>query len=109
MHDLEALKDLVNHDYQTFVKRLEAFYKSFEFMWRKENKSFGFEIQDVRLGGLIRRTKHQQRVLLEYIEGKIGKIDELEEQQLDFAGNTQFAHEQICANYWAHIISGNVV
>ncbi len=109
MNDLQGLKKLADRDYKILIKCLKEFYRAFEFLWDRENKSFGFEIQDVRLGGLIQRTEHQRHVLSAYITGEIKKIDELEEEQLDFDGKVQFSREQVCANYWAHIISGNVV
>jgi hypothetical protein len=40
-------------------------------------------VQDVRLGGLIRRTDSCRRRLLDYVNGKIDAIPELEVELLD--------------------------
>ena len=45
-------------DYNVLADRIQEFYKRVRFQWFKENKPYGFEVQDVRLGGLIQRTKH---------------------------------------------------
>ena len=44
-------------DYNTLIERIEIFYQAFRKQWFAENKPFGFEVQDMRLGGLIQRTK----------------------------------------------------
>ena len=65
---------------QTAARRLSAiknFYKSFKEQWSKENKSFGFEVSDIRLGGLILRLSHLIEIITDYINGKIDKIEAL--------------------------------
>ena len=52
-------------------------------MWMKENKPFGYEIVDIRLGGLKNRLIYAKNKIFKYIEGEITKIEELEETQLD--------------------------
>ena len=49
----------------------------------RENKSYGFEIQDIRLGGLMTRITHCKEVILDYISGRISKIEELECEPLN--------------------------
>ena len=51
-----------------------------------DHKPHGFDVQDYRIGGLIQRVKHQRQILLSYINNKIDKIDELEEEILPFNG-----------------------
>ena len=45
--------------------------------WNIENKPTGFDVQDIRLGGLLRRTDSCRRRLLDYTSGKIDEIPEL--------------------------------
>lgn len=73
-----AIKEL-----KTAQKRLEDFYLAFRTQWFKENKPFGWEVQDVRLGGLMTRLAHCQERLESYVKGKIDKIEELEEKLMD--------------------------
>ena len=95
-------------DYEETEKRLEQFYQSFRRQWLIENKAFGFEIQDIRLGGLLHRIKHCRERLQAFYDGDIRKIEELEQEQLDF-----FGFEKPCArpkfNSWSLNVSTNVV
>ena len=95
-------------DYEETEKRLEQFYQSFRRQWLIENKAFGFEIQDIRLGGLLHRIKHCRERLQAFYDGDIRKIEELEQEQFDF-----FGFEKPCArpkfNSWSLNVSTNVV
>jgi len=89
------------------IVRLTAFYESFKKQWYTENKGFGFEVQDIRLGGLIKRAEHCTELLVDYTNGKISKIDELEENLLDFYG-VEKSVEDCCVDYkW--FVSPNVL
>lgn len=81
--DKKGLKGLIK-EYTLLEKRLEVFYKAFRSFWFQENKAFGWEIQDVRLGGLITRVRCCKERLQAYLHGKIEKIEELEEKILSF-------------------------
>lgn len=79
--DKAGLKKLTD-EYGSLIKRLKTFCKLFEEQWMRENKPFGFEVQDMRLGGLIRRIENCRRRLSGYCAGKIVDIPELEEEIL---------------------------
>ena len=81
--DLKELKQLIKDYYYPLVKKLETFAKAAEYQWYRENKPYGFEIQNYRLGGLIVRVKHCIERLEGYIAGKITEIPELLEPMLD--------------------------
>ena len=51
-----------------------------------DNKPHGFEVQDRRIGGVIRRTDACRARILAYVNGKIDRIEELEEKLLPFGG-----------------------
>jgi len=80
--DIDALKALVA-DYETLPILIDGFYEAYERQWMYENKPQGFEVQDIRLGGLARRIEHCKKMLVKYIEGEIDSIPELEEDRLD--------------------------
>lgn len=69
-------------DYDELVSRLELFHEAFYTLWHKENKPFGWEIHDARLGGLIQRVKTCRRRLTDYLDGKLENIEELEQELL---------------------------
>lgn len=62
------------------------------------------------MGGLKQRLIHCRQRLLDYVEGKIDKIDELEEELLDWFGNgKEFKKEPPNFNRWEWIASVNVI
>jgi hypothetical protein len=71
-------------DYTQAIKRVKIFAAAMEKQWMAENKPQGFEVQDIRLGGLVRRLEHCRRDLLDYASGKKDTIPELEEKLLPF-------------------------
>ena len=64
------------------IKKLKLLIKFYREQWLKENKPHGFEVQEIRLGGLLERLKGCKIRLKDYLHGKINGIDELEEQLL---------------------------
>ena len=50
----------------------------------KDNKGFGFEVMDLRFGGMAARCQTVAAVLEDYLSGKIEHIYELEEERLPY-------------------------
>ena len=75
--DIDALKKLIRQ-YKLLNKKLAVFFEAFKYQWFKENKPFGWEIQDARLGGLMQRVKTCMERLQAYVDGKIDTIEELD-------------------------------
>ena len=80
--DLKALRLLAKKDYAIVEKRLIKFTEAMQKQWFTDNKPQGFDIQDLRLGGMIRRTKACRQRILDYVNGKISLIPEYEEKLL---------------------------
>lgn len=80
--DMTAIKELLPI-YDKVVENLEIFYKSFEKRWMIENLSYGFEVHDIRIGGLIKRVAHCKEILVRFINGEIDKIEQFDEPVLD--------------------------
>ncbi len=76
--DTTAL-DAIISDYKKLIKNTESFYQAFRSQWYAENKPHGFDVQDIRLGGLITRIRSCYERLVDYRDGKIESIPELEE------------------------------
>ncbi len=79
----QAIKGLIK-DYMQVEKRLRVFHEAFMILWHKENKPQGWEVQDARLGGLIRRVQTCREKLQKYSKGKLLSIKELEEDLLSY-------------------------
>ena len=82
--DKEALLQLAQNEYVWLEKRIRAFGKAFQKQWFLDNKPHGFDVQDHRLGALIYRTDACRRRLLDYVNGRIDRIEELDEALLPF-------------------------
>ena len=107
--DREKLTELLS-EYQDVFNRVQKFYDSFEKQWMIENKPHGFDVQDIRIGGLLQRIKHCKNRLEKYIKGELASIPELEEQLLDVRGmGADTAGKAICFNGWNHNVTANIL
>ena len=107
--NINALEQIVT-DYSEMIKLTEKFYDSFCYRWMYENKPQGFEVQDVRIGGLIQRMKHCRKRLTAYLRGELSKIEELEEQVLSHNGtDASLTHEKATRDSfnWASVVTSN--
>ena len=84
--DKETLRNLAENDYVEAEKLIKAFALAFEKQWYYENDPCGFDVQDVRLGAIIRRTASCRRRILDYVNGKVDSIPELECELLPYLG-----------------------
>ena len=73
---------------------MDSFYASFSYLWNEENKPFGFEVMDIRLGGLRFRLASCKEKLQKYCNGKLQKIEELEEDVLEEQPNRSLYHNR---------------
>ena len=95
-------------DCDALVEKIEVFYADFQKQWKTDNKGHGFDVQDIRIGGLIQRVKHCRDILEWYSAGQLDTIEELEEEKLDFFGGQSHFHKQPLAfNNYADIVSVN--
>ncbi len=102
--DKDGLCKLANEDYTQTIKLIDIFGKAFEKQWFYENKTSGFDVQDLRIGGLIRRLSACKRRLLNYADGKIDRIEELEGDVLPYGAKA----ESIAFNRYSLNATGNV-
>ena len=98
-NDKEGLRALAETDYEKTLALLETFYTAYRKQWYNFNKTYGFEIQDARLGGLIRRLQNCKEQLVAYANGEISAIEELEEEIIPIKdGNYPMWHLTVSAN-----------
>ena len=95
-------------DLKKTEKALNDFYKAFRALWYHDNKPQGFEVQDMRLGGLMQRLKNCRERVEEYLSGEISELPELEVVLLDFWGKgLEYDKATPCSNDWGAIITAN--
>lgn len=109
MQDREKLEKLIEI-YGETERRVERFYEAFERQWMLENKPQGFEVQDIRIGGVKQRLTHCAKRLRQYLDGEIPSIPELEEELLNpFGTGREYKEQDFCENIWRRIVTTNVV
>lgn len=106
--DKETLKEIANKRIPLVIKKTRTFYEAHRKQWLSENKSTGFEISDIRIGGLIMRLEEARRVINDYIEGKTEKIEELEQPRLPLASNLREGDAACCQSY-SVLMSGSIL
>lgn len=106
-----ALQDIANNKIPLIITLVENFYQEFRSVWLQIFKTYGWEIQDIRYGGLIMRLKNVRNTLLDYIENRINVIEELEEDILPYGGfdKTSPIQPYTDEEVWKRIVSVNVL
>ena len=77
--DKTELLRLAKEDYTLLYKQLSEYLEAFRKQWYTENKPFGFDVQELRIGGVITRVESCKKRLLAYCKGEIDEIPELAE------------------------------
>ena len=80
---------ILNSRLKALPTKIEVFYDTFKKQWYYDNKSIGFDIQDIRIGGLERRVDTAIDTLEKYLAGEISRIEELEQDRLLFYGSNE--------------------
>lgn len=70
--------------------------------WLAENKAFGLEVLDLRLGGLKTRVLLAAERLGDYLEGRVDRLEELEEEVLPYGLRT-FPGNPLSCVHWEDI------
>lgn len=82
--DKARLKHIADEIIPEICKRIEEFHKAFRAGWMSESRPGGFDVQDLRLGGLLQRLKSTVSFINDYLSGNTDAIEELKEQRLFF-------------------------
>lgn len=109
--DNETLKKIKDNILPELLKRIDILKEDMYRQWFFENKPFGYEIIDIRFGGLENRVKTAIRRITEFLNGETEKLDELEETRLDFACSdiSQGEQKNMYVNNWGGIVSASSV
>ncbi|MDR2202289.1 MAG: beta-N-acetylhexosaminidase [Clostridiales bacterium] len=107
--DKAALKALIAGDYKPLIGKIELFYESFAAYWDTLFKPHGFDVMDIRIGGLLRRLKHAVSKLDAYVSGKAPSIPELDESVLNPWSAPSDADTALCFNEYNKTSTVNVL
>lgn len=86
----DALKGNIE-ELKNLKSEISELIKLFGILWLKDNKAFGLDRIDMRLGAVKERINRAISRLSDYLSDKISTIEELEAERLPFA-ETDFVH-----------------
>lgn len=98
------LKNIAETIIPKVILNVGKFRDLFEKQWNKENKIFGFEVMDIRFGGLIRRLMTAKERIEAYLNGEAFSLPELELERLPFDSHTEKA---VLSANWSGIVSAS--
>ena len=108
--DLSTLKEISEEVIPNIIRNLTVMHTSRESLWFADAKPFGYELLDIRLGGVKTRLESCRRRLQSFLEGKVQTLEELEQERLPYweLGDTkpQDPKAELRENLWDKIISG---
>lgn len=85
-NDRKVLSELQKRYIKT-AKAVRKFKKTLQAVWFADNKPFGWEIHEIRLGGLISRLENCAARIKDYVQGKENSIQELDIDVLPYGAN----------------------
>ena len=85
--------------------------KAWRAQWDAVNKPFGFEVLDIRLGGVTERLLRAAERLEALVSGETDVLEELEQERLllDHRENPGFRTIPLWDNEWAKIATANTI
>ena len=106
--DFSALRNIAEKRIPLCMEKTETFYQAYRKQYLADNKSFGFEVFDIRIGGLLFRLKDCARIINEYLDKKIPSIEELERKRIPVCTFMK-EKEDICFNDFSWGMSGSFI
>ncbi|WP_068613266.1 beta-N-acetylhexosaminidase [Paenibacillus tuaregi] len=88
------------------VRELRAAHRT---QWLRMFKPFGWEVIDIRYGGVLTRLDTAAVRITDYVEGRIPRIEELEQERLVYSTANRFNHKGVgWCSYYYRMASPNV-
>lgn len=107
--DRYKLKQICELELKNLLIKIDNLQNSFRKLWYKECKGQGFEVIDIRLGGVKSRVVSTLYRLESYIREDIDIIEELEEELLMYNCVNTEKSNQINLNRYKDIATQNVI
>lgn len=106
--DRDALKVLAD-EIPRLIRKLDKFYAAYKAQWERDSRPWGFQVQDVRLGGLKQRMLHCREILTDYLDGSTRSIPELETEILPAYEYNPEVNPNFIYNSWGGTVTANVL
>lgn len=105
--DKNGLEKLAGETLPVLLERTKAFHKAVAYQWEQENKIFGYEVLDLRLGGLEARIQSAIGRISAYLNGSLPQLPELEEPILP--ADCKALEKEICQPVWQNICTASKI
>ncbi len=106
--DREKLQDIAGRVIPEVIERVKTLQAAHRKQWLCLNKPFGWEVIDIRYGGLLQRLDTACVRINEYIKGDVDEIDELEQERLYYSPNVEESSGLGWCSYYYRMASPNV-
>ncbi|UQZ33380.1 beta-N-acetylhexosaminidase [Paenibacillus sp. PK3_47] len=87
--DMEALQQLAAEELPAIAEAVSELRDAHRTLWYSMFKPFGWEVLDIRYGGVLSRLDSAAQRLTDYTAGRIAKIEELEQERLPFSSHNR--------------------
>ncbi len=106
--DRKELRKIANEIIPEISTRVRKLRDAHRYQWLKMNKPFGWEVIDIRYGGLLNRLDTATMRVNDYLHGQIEMIDELEQERLYYSPGVENATSLGWCSYYYRMASPNV-
>ncbi len=107
--DNNILSEMAN-ECDVIVEKIQALRHAHKNAWMVYNKPFGWEVFDIRYGGLVMRFETCKERICQYISGEVQKIEELESDRLRIDGtdnpNSILGNHILWRSYQSYVTAG---
>lgn len=108
--DRELLSRISGSDLPALHQRVAELHRAFREQWMSENKIFGFDVQDIRFGGLLARLGAARERIEDYLAGRIDRIEELEQERLYFDARAEEGDmPHLAVNRWPLMVTAGIL
>src|SRR5699024_2905493 len=108
LRDQTKLESIANNIIPEIIDRVQELREAHRTQWLTINKPFGWEVIDIRYGGLVNRLDTAMKRINDFINNKIDVIDELEQERLPFSPNRTESTSLGWCSYYYRMASPNV-
>lgn len=100
--DNETLKQMALSGIPAIAEAVRELRAAHRTQWFKMFKPFGWEVIDIRYGGVLTRLDTAAVRIMDYVEGRIPRIEELEQERLVYSTVNRFNHKGVgwCSFYY---------
>ncbi|WP_028543727.1 beta-N-acetylhexosaminidase [Paenibacillus taiwanensis] len=107
--DHDTLRHIAVEVLPQITEAVQALRAAHRTQWLRMFKPFGWEVIDIRYGGIVNRLDTASMRLLDYTEGRIGQIEELEQERLLYSSSNRFNQKGLgWCSYYYRMASPNV-